>query len=286
MSAACSGVRARTSSASSREAGLTQKAARERVRVSYVKVAEFQRRGVVHFHTLWRLDAAGAELAMPPEVFGAQLLADAITAALPKSTVPAEESDAEPYAWGAQHEVRALQLGQDSEEAGRVAAYIAKYATKSSADAGGVTSRITKERELNDLPCRERARRLITGAWRLGDQRELDGKRLRRWAHQFGFGGHCFTKSRRFSTTFKALREARALYAAGRAAAADEASAKSDHNSIPISAWRYAGRGYPRAGDALLAVSSHARAREHRWLAREATVDEASRAMHGHGEAL
>ncbi len=34
-----------------RQAGLTQKAARERVRVSYVKVAEFQRRGVVHFHT-------------------------------------------------------------------------------------------------------------------------------------------------------------------------------------------------------------------------------------------
>ena len=38
---------------------------------------------------------------------------------------------------------------------------------------------------------------------------------MRRWAHQFGFGGHCFTKSRRFSTTFKALREARATHAAG-----------------------------------------------------------------------
>ena len=37
---------------------MTQKAARELVRVSYVKVAEFQRRGVVHFHLLWRLDGA------------------------------------------------------------------------------------------------------------------------------------------------------------------------------------------------------------------------------------
>jgi hypothetical protein len=39
-----------------RQAGITQAAARELVRVGYVKVAEFQRRGVVHFHTLWRLE--------------------------------------------------------------------------------------------------------------------------------------------------------------------------------------------------------------------------------------
>ena len=75
------------------------------------------------------------------------------------------------------------------------------------------------------------------------------------------------------------------MYAAGRAAPVDEAAAESDHNSIHVSAWRYAGRGYPRAGDALLATSIHARAREHRRLAREAMVDEASRAIHEHGEA-
>ena len=48
-----------------------------------------------------------------PSEFDAQLLADAITAALPKSTVPAEDADAEPYGWGRQHEVRALELGDD-----------------------------------------------------------------------------------------------------------------------------------------------------------------------------
>jgi len=66
-----------------RQVGVTQKVARAEVRVSYVKVAEFQRRGVVHFHTLWRLDSAGAELAPPAERYDAQLLADAIMAALP-----------------------------------------------------------------------------------------------------------------------------------------------------------------------------------------------------------
>jgi hypothetical protein len=261
-----------------RQAGLTQGAARERVRVSYVKVAEFQRRGVVHFHTLWRLDAARDDLAPPAEPFDGRLLVDAITAALPKATVPAEASGAEPYAWGRQHVVRELDLGGDPQEAARVAGYIAKYATKSTEDAGGVGHRIKKNADLGNLRCRDHARRMITGAWQLGEREQIDGKRMRRWAHQFGFGGHCFTKSRRFSTTFKALREARATHAANHAAAAVDASPKSDHNLIHVSAWRYVGRGYPKPGDALLSDSTHARARERRRLAREAAMDPASRA--------
>lgn len=246
-----------------RQAGVTQKRARQQVRVSYVKVAEFQRRGALHFHTIWRLDAAGPELNPPPERYDAQLLADAVTAALPKATVPAEADDAAPYGWGTQHEIRVLELGDTPEEAGRVAGYIAKYATKSTEAVGGVTSKIEHEHELGALRCRDHTRRHIESAWHLAGRRDLDGKRLRRWAHQLGYGGHCFTKSRRFSTTFKALREARATHAA---AAAVETSAKSDHNLVHVSAWSYAGSGYPRAGDALLAASSHARAREQRRL--------------------
>jgi hypothetical protein len=43
-----------------RQARMTQKRARELVRVSYVKVAEFQRRGVVHFHVLWTAPTASS----------------------------------------------------------------------------------------------------------------------------------------------------------------------------------------------------------------------------------
>jgi hypothetical protein len=165
-----------------------------------------------------------------------------------------------------------LELGEDPGEAARVAGYIAKYATKSTADVGGAGRRIEKPQELRELRCREHAARLITSAWQLGECPELDRRRMRRWAHQFGFGGHCFTKSRRFSTTFRALRDARAEHATGRSTAADKARAKSDHSLVHMSAWRYAGRGYPRAGDALLAASTHARARERRVLAREAHI--------------
>jgi hypothetical protein len=159
-----------------------------------------------------------------------------------------------------------LDLGGSVREAARVAGYIAKYATKSTEDAGGVGHRIEHTHELGGLRCREHARRLIASAWHAGARSDVDEKRLRRWAHQFGFGGHCFTKSRRFSTTFKALREARASYAAGPQAA----GAKSDHNLIRISAWEWAGSGYRKSGDELLAISAHARAREQRQAAREA----------------
>ena len=199
--------------------------ARELVRLSYVKVSEFQRRGAVHFHVLLRLDGVGDEPPAPPEPFDAQLLADAVVAALPKATVPAEASDADPYDWGRQCDVRVLDFGGHRQEAARVAGYIAKYATKSTEEAGGVRYRIERAHELRNLRCRDHARQLITSAWQAGEREEVDRERLRRWAHQFGYGGHCFTKRRRFSTTFKALREARAAYAAGGV----DAAAKSDH---------------------------------------------------------
>ena len=49
------------------------------MRISYAKVAEFQRRGAIHFHAVIRLDAATECrcpdcLAPPPDPFGADLL--------------------------------------------------------------------------------------------------------------------------------------------------------------------------------------------------------------------
>src|SRR3954471_5375117 len=54
------------------------------VRVSYVKVAEFQRRGALHFHCVLRLDGIGenGELEAPAQRHGAQLLIEAVTAAV------------------------------------------------------------------------------------------------------------------------------------------------------------------------------------------------------------
>src|SRR5829696_1085103 len=73
--------------------GVTHRRVRERVRVSYVKVAEYQTRGALHFHIVIRLDAAQpkdrAELIEPPPSgVTAELLADAIRAAAAHTTAP------------------------------------------------------------------------------------------------------------------------------------------------------------------------------------------------------
>jgi excisionase family DNA binding protein len=54
-----------------RQAGLTGKALAAQVRVSYAKVAEYQRRGVVHFHAIIRLDGPAGP-ATPPPTWGYQ----------------------------------------------------------------------------------------------------------------------------------------------------------------------------------------------------------------------
>ena len=80
----------------------------------YAKVAEFQRRGAIHFHAVIRLDAATecrcpGCLAPPPEPFTAALLEDALRQAVPAVRVPCPPVDGGPdrYArWGEQLDVR------------------------------------------------------------------------------------------------------------------------------------------------------------------------------------
>jgi hypothetical protein len=59
-------------------AGLTNKALTARLRVSYAKVAEYQRRGVVHFHAIIRLDGPAGPADAPPAWADLALLTAAI----------------------------------------------------------------------------------------------------------------------------------------------------------------------------------------------------------------
>ena len=65
-------------------AGLSEGGLRRLVRVSFAKVAEYQKRGAVHFHAIIRLDAADcgcpAGVAPPPAGFTAELLEAAVRA--------------------------------------------------------------------------------------------------------------------------------------------------------------------------------------------------------------
>jgi hypothetical protein len=261
--------------------GLPHRELRRRVRVSYVKVAEYQRRGALHFHCVIRVDQAQARdrghLVEPPATdFTVELLADAIEAAIRhvavRTPATAGNEQGREVRWGAELELRPLDASASEDEAGRCAGYIAKYATKSTEAVGGLTSRLSAA-ELRSLRVPDHARRYIESAWRLGSDPDLRRLRLRRWAHTLGFRGHCFTKSRRYSTTFTALRRARnehvlaGLHPDGRRDPWGRDMAEGA--SHEMRRFRFVGAGYRTLGDTWLAECAGARAREQRAIARE-----------------
>src|SRR6266540_4502999 len=117
---------------------------------------------------------------------------------------------------GEQLDIRCIGTKPDdltSPPAEAVAAYIAKYATKATEGFGAALDRRLTARDLDHLDVNEHIAELVQTCWRLGAEPSLAPLRLRQWAHMLGFRGHWSTKSRRYSTTFTALRRARVEHA-------------------------------------------------------------------------
>ena len=73
-----------------RLAGVTQNTLRGQLRTRFVKAAEYQARGVVHFHAVIRLDAPGEDYQPPHPRYTGSLLCDAIGHAAAAITLPVE----------------------------------------------------------------------------------------------------------------------------------------------------------------------------------------------------
>ena len=244
-----------------RLAGLTQKALKEQARVSFAKVAEYQKRGVVHFHAVIRLDGPDGPDTPPPGWATADLLTDAITTAADSVRVKTPDTDRVPartIRWGGQLDIRPVsQDGELTDNA--VAGYVAKYATKAAECTGTLDRRIDRTDKLDELPVSPHARRLIAECLRLGQVPELAELRTAEWAHMLGFRGHFSTKSRAYSTTLGALRDVRAQYA--RAQHANELGSTDTDTVLVVGQWLYAGRGHLddlAPGHRLRTASDHA----------------------------
>jgi acetylornithine deacetylase/succinyl-diaminopimelate desuccinylase-like protein len=152
-----------------RQAALTNKALAAQVRVSYAKVAEYQRRGVVHFHAVIRLDGPAGPATTPPAWATPALLTAAIDQAARIVTVvtpTAPEVPARTLAWGREHDTRPITTTGELTDT-KVAGYVAKYATKAAECTGTLDRRITPADQLADLPVRDHARRYIAECLRL-----------------------------------------------------------------------------------------------------------------------
>ncbi|MDF5757629.1 replication initiator [Spongiactinospora sp. TRM90649] len=228
-----------------RAAALPISALRDHLTTSFAKVAEYQRRGVVHFHAIIRLDGPGGPAAPPPAWATTDLLSDAVRQAAHAVTVPIHGRT---LRWGTQLDTRPITAtGALTDTA--VAAYLAKYATKAAETTGTLDRRINRLEDLTALPVRDHARRLIAECLRLADLDDLAHLRLTAWAHMLGFRGHFATKSRRYSTTMTRLRTERLDHMR------QQAGHLFDEDTVLVIAhWRYAGKGLS-PGDQIIATS-------------------------------
>ena len=226
------------------------------LRLSYVKAAEFQRRGLVHLHVVLRIDGEDGPDTLPPAWVTTEAVIEELTTVVPQVTTSiATPTGSMSIGWGAQMAASGLVTGagkEDGKEDGKVgdddrqmavAAYVAKYATKTADVTGALAHRITSKADIDHLDVNDHHRRLVATAWDLGAG-EFQSLGLRRCAHAFGYRGHVVTKSTRYSTTFSALRGARAEYRSHTRVAALEGD---DLH------FGYAGRGYDDPATGLVA---------------------------------
>jgi hypothetical protein len=104
-----------------RQRGMTRAQVREVLRLQYVKAAELQSRGLIHFHAVIRADGPNGPDCAPPEWCSADVLVKAVQQAAKRVRVNGQR-------FGDQIEVHPI----DGNDAHRVAAYVAKYASKGS----------------------------------------------------------------------------------------------------------------------------------------------------------
>ncbi|MFI1681759.1 replication initiator protein RepSA [Streptomyces sp. NPDC020607] len=255
-------------------AGLTQKAAKEQSRLSFGKVAEYQKRGAIHFHAVIRFDGPEGPGTPPPHWATLALLTDAIHAAAARARVDLDASGDHParvLCWGARLDVQPIKAfgdGSDITEQA-VASYVAKYATKAAETTGTVDRRIGNKEALARLGVPDHPRRLIEACLDL--HAAYPDRKLRDWAHMLGFRGHFSSKSRRYSTTLGALRQVRADYRAAQQRAAlglPDPDENTEETTLTLAHWTYAGHGHT-PGESWLADNIRRDIDQNRELARE-----------------
>ncbi|WP_181779110.1 replication initiator [Pseudonocardia pini] len=246
-------------------------------RLSYAKVAEYQRRGLVHFHAAIRLDGPDGPADPPPVGITAAGLHDVVREAAAATVLDVARPDGTmlTLCWGAQLDLREITptahdaVTDDSGEITdtRLAGYIAKYATKGTGKTDGHPDRpIRSLAHLEHMALADHHRRLIETAWHLGGLTQYAELNLRKWAHMLGFRGHFLTKSRAYSTAFRTIRGERRAWRLAEQLA--ELGHSADEPVIVVNDWHLVGIGHHTDTDRELALAHAERIRDDRRTAR------------------
>jgi hypothetical protein len=223
------------------------------LRVSFAKVAEMQRRAVVHYHAVIRLDRPGPGW-QPPEVdVSLDQLERAIRTAAEKVKLT---TDGVTLRWGEQVDVQPIrhQGAVDGElTPEKVAVYLAKYITKSAGDTFGLDGIVKDPDAARRLGASPHVVAMMETAVRLAGQ--VEG--LGRWVHMLGFRGHVQSKSRMFSTTLRAIQQERVDYQQRL-----RRQGGLEDTTVLIGEWGFDGVGHLTDGDRRLAADGGAAYRD------------------------
>ena len=262
--------------------GLSVKGFRERCRISYSKVVEFQARGLVHVHVPIRLDGPdGPDGEATDLPLTTRMLEDAIQscgrggAVAHRSrcgTAPSTScAGAARSTAGRSPRMRTGRADASARVAHpeQVAAYLAKYLTKATEDFGLPAGSARRSTPAVRVPPRMRC-----GSSRPRSGSPARGSPMRGCATTsatLGYRGHPITKSRAYSVTFGQIRRARRAFRRnpGLDPDADVRRILDDDADVPegfelVSSWVYVGRGYLDLDQAAAAVMSAAVSRT-RW---------------------
>jgi hypothetical protein len=257
------------------------------VRINYVKVTELQRRAIPHFHAVIRLDAPPAAPDEPPRPPVSSITATDLAVLVQRAaravsltvTDPQHpgDGDGRVLRFGTQTDTQPLGpitasgTGETPRRSGRsVAAYLAKYVTKSVAEFG-VGIRRMSPLAIAELDVTAHVRAILTTITDLAAHRAYDG--MDRWLHTLGYRGHITTKSRLFSTTMGALRAYRAVWTRQQhtehTAKTKDAERRRATSTTDAIAWEFDRIGPCSLGERVLILSAAQRMIEHRHTARE-----------------
>jgi hypothetical protein len=250
--------------------GIRRSDLRAGLRLSYAKVAEFQRRGAIHLHAVVRLDGPDGPGSEPPAWADGDLLADAVRHAAGAAVLNAARPDGAALGmrFGSQVDIASIRAFAAGEElsAAAVAGYVAKYVTKGDIP-GLVLDRMLRSREhIEAAGLGDHGRTLALTCWDLGGLEQYEPLRLRAWAHQLGWRGHVATKSRAYSTTYTALNLARIVHRRAQDADAPDP----DRETATVGFWTLDQVGHDSPGEVMFAAGIAENKRLNREIAREA----------------
>ncbi|GAA3218432.1 replication initiator protein RepSA [Pseudonocardia petroleophila] len=264
------------------ELGVKARAFRDHARLSYAKVAEYQRRGLIHFHAVIRLDGPGGPADPCPTGLDDTTLRVAITTAAAAASLSITRPDgaAMTLGWGAQLDLRpvtpsaARQVENDAGEItdAALAGYIAKYATKGTGATNGADRPIRDLEHVRYLDLTPHHRAMIETAWLLGELKQYEALNLHRWAHMLGFRGHFLTKSQRYSVSFRTIRGERRLWRLREdLSALDQVEPIDPYTVVVVNDWVPVRFGHRDDGERELAAAIAERNRSHRRATRRTT---------------